>query len=165
MASDDSEYEEEETHIVVELSGIMETDYLSKAKDCKILGIDTDRPVLQLDHYIFAGEYQDTLGTCMLFEEKSKTGDVNTGESSTQENREKATKDLEFKLLCTKKLCMQRAFLKSRQEKKETENKQSETAGDVEPAKRDENDVEVSIQTEDVVPDCEKRQQLHDSNG
>ncbi|KAL3853637.1 hypothetical protein ACJMK2_017167 [Sinanodonta woodiana] len=164
MASDDSEYEEEETHIIVELSGIMETDYLSKANECKILGIDTDRPILQLDHYIFAGEYQDTLGTCMLFEEKPMTGNADKGESSTQENREKATKDLEFKHLCTKKLCMQRAFLKSKQEKKEAENKQSETVGDVEPAKEDENDVEATIQTEDV-PDGEKRQKLHESKG
>jgi hypothetical protein len=37
-------------------------------------GIDTDKPLLQLDQYTFTGEYEDTLGTCLLFEEKEKSG-------------------------------------------------------------------------------------------
>ncbi|KAM6460316.1 general transcription factor 3C polypeptide 6 isoform 2-T2 [Liasis olivaceus] len=62
--------EVEEQLVVVELSGIIDSDFLEKCENkCKILGIDTERPILQIDRYIFAGEYEDTLGTCVVFEE------------------------------------------------------------------------------------------------
>lgn len=32
-------------------------------------GIDTERPLLQLDNFTFAGGYQDTLGTALFFED------------------------------------------------------------------------------------------------
>ncbi|XP_063167220.1 general transcription factor 3C polypeptide 6 [Candoia aspera] len=60
----------EEQLLVVELSGIIDSDFLEKCENkCKILGIDTERPILQIDRYVFAGEYEDTLGTCVVFEE------------------------------------------------------------------------------------------------
>ena len=34
-------------------------------------GIDTDKPLLQIGSYVFSGEYEDALGTCILFEENS----------------------------------------------------------------------------------------------
>nr|XP_020022829.1 LOW QUALITY PROTEIN: general transcription factor 3C polypeptide 6-like [Castor canadensis] len=50
-----------EQFVLVELSGIIDSDFLSKCKNkCKILGIDTERPILQGDSYVFAGEYEDT---------------------------------------------------------------------------------------------------------
>ncbi|XP_049754988.1 general transcription factor 3C polypeptide 6 isoform X4 [Elephas maximus indicus] len=62
--------EEEEQLVLVELSGIIDSDFLSKCENkCKILGIDTERPIMQVDNYVFAGEYEDTLGTCVIFEE------------------------------------------------------------------------------------------------
>ncbi|XP_070595566.1 general transcription factor 3C polypeptide 6 isoform X1 [Erythrolamprus reginae] len=64
------EEEVEEQLVVVELSGIIDSDFLEKCDNkCKILGIDTERPILQIDRYVFAGEYEDTLGTCIVFEE------------------------------------------------------------------------------------------------
>ncbi|XP_060046608.1 general transcription factor 3C polypeptide 6 isoform X2 [Erinaceus europaeus] len=67
---DGEEEEEVEQLVLVELSGIIDSDFLSKCeKKCKILGIDTERPILQLDSYVFAGEYEDALGTCVIFEE------------------------------------------------------------------------------------------------
>lgn len=36
-------------------------------------GLETDSPVLQLDEYIFAGEYEDAVGTYVLLEEKSNS--------------------------------------------------------------------------------------------
>jgi hypothetical protein len=51
----------QEQFVLVELSGIIDSDFLSKCKNkCKILGIDTERPILQGDSYVFAGEYEDT---------------------------------------------------------------------------------------------------------
>ncbi|XP_055471889.1 general transcription factor 3C polypeptide 6 isoform X2 [Psammomys obesus] len=67
---EDEEETEEEQFVLVELSGIIDSDFLSKCENkCKILGIDTERPILQVDSYVFAGEYEDTLGTCVIFEE------------------------------------------------------------------------------------------------
>ncbi|XP_021549157.1 general transcription factor 3C polypeptide 6 isoform X3 [Neomonachus schauinslandi] len=58
---EDREEEEEEAEqlVLVELSGIIDSDFLSKCENkCKILGIDTERPILQVDSYVFAGEYE-----------------------------------------------------------------------------------------------------------
>ncbi|KAF3831837.1 hypothetical protein GH733_000649, partial [Mirounga leonina] len=58
---EDREEEEEEAEqlVLVELSGIIDSDFLSKCGNkCKILGIDTERPILQVDSYVFAGEYE-----------------------------------------------------------------------------------------------------------
>ncbi|XP_066104465.1 general transcription factor 3C polypeptide 6 isoform X3 [Saccopteryx bilineata] len=73
----EEEVEEAEQLVLVELSGIIDSDFLSKCENkCKILGIDTERPILQLDNYVFAGEYEDTLGTCVIFEENVEYGGV-----------------------------------------------------------------------------------------
>uniref|UniRef100_G1U056 Transcription factor TFIIIC triple barrel domain-containing protein n=1 Tax=Oryctolagus cuniculus TaxID=9986 RepID=G1U056_RABIT len=65
----------QEQLVLVELSGIMDSDFLSKCENkCKILGIDSERPILQVDRYVFAGEYEDTLGTCVIFEENVENG-------------------------------------------------------------------------------------------
>uniref|UniRef100_H3DPF4 Ral transcription factor IIIC subunit 6 n=1 Tax=Tetraodon nigroviridis TaxID=99883 RepID=H3DPF4_TETNG len=67
----EDEWEEEEQLVVVELSGIINTDFMSKCDGtCKILDIDSERPMMQVGQYVFAGEYEDTLGTCVLFEEE-----------------------------------------------------------------------------------------------
>ena len=36
-------------------------------------GIDTEKPLLQLDDYTFTGEYQETMGTAMIFEDITPT--------------------------------------------------------------------------------------------
>ncbi|XP_044913851.1 general transcription factor 3C polypeptide 6 isoform X3 [Felis catus] len=74
---EEEEEEEAEQLVLVELSGIIDSDFLSKCENkCKILGIDTERPILQVDSYVFAGEYEDTLGTCVIFEENVEHGGV-----------------------------------------------------------------------------------------
>nr|KAF6461990.1 general transcription factor IIIC subunit 6 [Molossus molossus] len=51
--------DEEEQLVLVELSGIIDSDFLSKCENkCKLLGIDTERPILQVDSSVFAGEYE-----------------------------------------------------------------------------------------------------------
>ncbi|KAF4025145.1 hypothetical protein G4228_017066 [Cervus hanglu yarkandensis] len=74
---EDEEEEETEQLVMVELSGILDSDLLAKCENkCKILGIDTERPILQVDSYVFAGEYEDTVGTCVIFEENVEYGGV-----------------------------------------------------------------------------------------
>ncbi|XP_015239462.1 PREDICTED: general transcription factor 3C polypeptide 6 isoform X1 [Cyprinodon variegatus] len=101
----EDEWEEEEQLVVVELSGIINNDFLSKCQStCKILDVDSERPMMQVGQYVFAGEYEDTLGTCVLFEEEPKKG--------------KATSSPGLKYMCNtvKKLRMQRIFLTEKKE-------------------------------------------------
>ncbi|XP_034847725.1 general transcription factor 3C polypeptide 6 isoform X2 [Mirounga angustirostris] len=110
---EDREEEEEEAEqlVLVELSGIIDSDFLSKCGNkCKILGIDTERPILQVDSYVFAGEYEDTLGTCVIFEENVEQGDAE-GSSKTV---------LKYKCHTMKKLSMTRTLLTEKKEGEES---------------------------------------------
>ncbi|XP_008304477.1 general transcription factor 3C polypeptide 6 [Stegastes partitus] len=101
----DDEWEEEEQLVVVELSGIINNDFLSKCRGtCKILDIDSERPMMQAGQYVFAGEYEEALGTCVLFEEAPPTGKDQSGP------------DLKYMCHTVKKLTMQRIFLTEKRE-------------------------------------------------
>uniref|UniRef100_A0A8D2CWE7 General transcription factor 3C polypeptide 6 n=1 Tax=Sciurus vulgaris TaxID=55149 RepID=A0A8D2CWE7_SCIVU len=100
----------QEQFVLVELSGIIDSDFLSKCENkCKILGIDTERPILQLDSYVFAGEYEDTLGTCVIFEENAEHVDAE-GNNKTV---------LKYKCHTMKKLSMTRTLLTEKKEGEE----------------------------------------------
>ncbi|XP_018519459.1 general transcription factor 3C polypeptide 6 isoform X2 [Lates calcarifer] len=102
----EDEWEEEEQLVVVELSGIINNDFLSKCRGtCKILDIDSEKPMMQVGQYVFAGEYEDALGTCVLFEEGPQTD---------------SGPELKYMCHTVKKLMMQRIFL--------TEKKEGETS-------------------------------------
>uniref|UniRef100_A0A1A8L4B6 General transcription factor IIIC, polypeptide 6, alpha n=2 Tax=Nothobranchius TaxID=28779 RepID=A0A1A8L4B6_9TELE len=101
----EDEWEEEEQLVVMELSGIIHNDFLSKCQStCKILDIDSERPMMQVGPYLFAGEYEDAFGTCVAFEEVPRKGKANSGP--------------ELKYLChtMKKLSMQRIFLSEKKD-------------------------------------------------
>ncbi|XP_029800631.1 general transcription factor 3C polypeptide 6 isoform X1 [Suricata suricatta] len=107
---EDEEEEDAEQLVLVELSGIIDSDFLSKCENkCKILGIDTERPILQVDNYVFAGEYEDTLGTCVIFEENVEHGDTE-GSNKTV---------LKYKCHTMKKLSMTRTLLTEKKEGEE----------------------------------------------
>eukprot|EP00058_Branchiostoma_floridae_P027617 XP_002613108.1 hypothetical protein BRAFLDRAFT_89993 [Branchiostoma floridae] len=98
------EYEEieDESLVLVELTGIIDSDFLRTGSgQCKFVGIDSEQPVLQMDRYIFAGEYEDTVGTCVMFEEES----LDEEEGDTQ---------LAYMCHTAKKLNMTRSFLTSK---------------------------------------------------
>ncbi|KAF7253401.1 General transcription factor 3C polypeptide 6 [Varanus komodoensis] len=99
----------QEQLVMVELSGIIDSDFLEKCENkCKILGIDTERPILQVNRYVFTGEYEDTLGTCIVFEE-NKDHDVE-GNQKLQ---------LKYKYHTMKKLNMTRTLLTEKKEGEE----------------------------------------------
>lgn len=107
---EEEEIEEAEQFVLVELSGIIDSDFLSKCENkCKILGIDTERPILQVDSYVFAGEYEDTLGTCVIFEEGV--------ERVEPEGTDKTV--LKYKCHTMKKLSMTRTLLTEKKEGEE----------------------------------------------
>ncbi|XP_015274242.1 PREDICTED: general transcription factor 3C polypeptide 6 isoform X2 [Gekko japonicus] len=96
--------------VMVELSGIIDSDFLEKCENrCKILGIDTEKPILQVDRYVFAGEYEDTLGTCVVFEENKDHVDA--------EGNQKL--ELKYKYHTMKKLNMTRTLLSEKKEGEE----------------------------------------------
>ncbi|KAJ8245649.1 hypothetical protein GJAV_G00272990 [Gymnothorax javanicus] len=102
----EDEWEEEEQLVVVELSGMLNSDFLTKCPGkFKVLGIDTEQPMMQVGNYVFAGEYEDALGTCVIFEESH--GADGGSESSPK---------LKYKCHTMKKLMMQRTFLSERKE-------------------------------------------------
>ncbi|XP_032714215.1 general transcription factor 3C polypeptide 6 [Lontra canadensis] len=107
---EEEEEEEAEQLVLVELSGIIDSEFLSKCENkCKILGIDTERPILQVDSYVFAGEYEDTLGTCVIFEENVEQGDTEGSDKTV----------LKYKCHTMKKLSMTRTLLTEKKEGEE----------------------------------------------
>ncbi|XP_024138230.1 general transcription factor 3C polypeptide 6 isoform X2 [Oryzias melastigma] len=111
----EDEWEEEEQLVVVELSGVINNDLLKKnLGTCKILNIDSEKPVMQIGQHVFAGEYEDALGTCVIFEEIPQKG------------KSSKTPDLKYMCHTAKKLTMQRIFLS---EKKEGETSTGSDAG------------------------------------
>ncbi|NWH57373.1 TF3C6 factor, partial [Geococcyx californianus] len=96
--------------VMVELSGIIDSNFLERCENkCKILGIETERPILQVDRYVFAGEYEDTLGTCVFFEENKEQADAE-GNQKVQ---------LKYKCHTMKKLNMTRTLLTEKKEGEE----------------------------------------------
>ncbi|KFV92730.1 PREDICTED: general transcription factor 3C polypeptide 6, partial [Eurypyga helias] len=71
-------------------------------------GIETERPILQVDRYVFAGEYEDTLGTCVVFEENTE---------HDAEGNQKV--QLKYKCHTMKKLNMTRTLLTEKKEGEE----------------------------------------------
>lgn len=101
MNSNENEVEEE--IVFVELNGLIDQEWSHAAGQvCKIVGIDSDEPILQLGRNVFSGEYKDTLGTKVLFESNSKTA---------ADNSHADTPVLDYAMCVNKVLQMQRVFL------------------------------------------------------
>ncbi|XP_042302348.1 general transcription factor 3C polypeptide 6 isoform X5 [Sceloporus undulatus] len=79
-----------------------------EGEEVQVEGIDTERPILQVDRYVFTGEYEDTLGTCVVFEE-NKDHDAE-GNQKLQ---------LKYKCHTMKKLKMTRTLLTEKKEGEE----------------------------------------------
>lgn len=117
------EEDEDEVYVVVELTGVIDSEVMDLAnKQCSILGIDTAEPVLKLGSYVFTGEYKDTIGTCVLFEEcdaAPEAGDdtASTSSEATGGARRKArkgVKQLKYFGKTEKRLDMRTSFLQEK---------------------------------------------------
>ncbi|XP_061179303.1 general transcription factor 3C polypeptide 6-like [Saccostrea echinata] len=116
------EWEEEEQCLLVELHGILEPDFLQKAEGkCKVLGIGTETPHLQLDDYTFSGKYVPPMGSYLILEEK-KPEDGNNAEDS------KNHVGLEFVSCLDRKLDMHRTFISPKIKESSTNAEKSETS-------------------------------------
>uniref|UniRef100_UPI003AAAC403 general transcription factor 3C polypeptide 6 n=1 Tax=Centroberyx gerrardi TaxID=166262 RepID=UPI003AAAC403 len=140
------EWEEEEQLVVVELSGIINNDFLSKCRGtCKILDVDSEKPMMQVGQYVFVGEYEDAVGTCVLFEEGPSNGDADS------------TPELKYMCHTVKRLMMQRIFL--------TEKKEGETStGSGDSAEQTDATCQSSQQSEDANPQEEAGEQMDEAD-
>jgi len=110
----DSEYEYEEAVVLVELNGIIDSNFLLQEQTpTKILGIDTEKPILQIGHYIFAGDYEDTLGSVIAYEP-----------TTTVNSEEKEIQDYKFICKTDKKISMKRIFLQDKESSKTDDSKE-----------------------------------------
>ncbi|KAK6180570.1 hypothetical protein SNE40_012701 [Patella caerulea] len=100
----DDEWDEEETTVLVELNGLTDSEFFKKENvACKILGVDSDKPLLQLGTNLFSGEYQDVLGTCLIFDKNTDPDETNI-------------KSVKFHSKTQKTLVMHRTFLNEKSE-------------------------------------------------
>lgn len=121
----EEEWEEEEHLILVELKGVIDNEFLynCKSANCRLLGIDSDEPVLQIGNYTFTGEFKECIGTHVLFEELQ----------AMDSNDDQGTKKLKYKCSTIKTLEMTRVFLVEKDKaEKETKEVPGSANGDKE---------------------------------
>ena len=125
IKSEKDEDDEYETQlVVVDLSGITDPNYLKNCPSkCKIIGLETDTPVLQLGHYVFSGEYHDTIGTDMLFKKTYVDSPGRSGDRNSQDADGETQLKLEYQGCTHKRLKMKRAFLTPKESDAETDSK------------------------------------------
>jgi len=106
---DDDEYEEtvEEELVLVEFAGNTGSDALNQEKiSFKILGIEKEEPIIQIGNQLYQGQYYETLGTELFFDE------VEAGPPSDTLFDSKLRQRLEFFGKTNTKLVISRAFAK-----------------------------------------------------
>ena len=102
---------DEETLVHVHISGVFQED-LCKQKQAKFIGLDSEEPVVQLGNQVFAGKYQDIVGTALFFEEKKDKEEENRSDP-VFENPDKKV-DLKYKCKTNRRLVLKRVFLKEK---------------------------------------------------
>ncbi|CAH1401928.1 unnamed protein product [Nezara viridula] len=112
----DFEGESEDLLIYMDFNTKIEDVFFASDKDFKIIGLDSQKPVLQLGNQVYQGEWRDTVGTHLFFEEVEENKQ-NT-DPLFSENPEKT---MSFRFKTDKLLHMSRIFLKPNVEK-ETES-------------------------------------------
>ncbi|BES93800.1 general transcription factor IIIC, polypeptide 6, alpha [Nesidiocoris tenuis] len=67
----------------MDFSSKLDDDLLSLEKEFKLIGLESNTPILQLGNQVFQGEWKDSVGTQVMFEQddKSPTADPAFNES------------------------------------------------------------------------------------
>ncbi|CAD5206723.1 unnamed protein product [Bursaphelenchus okinawaensis] len=90
----DDEYEE--TIVVADLNGVLDVDSVNRAfrnGNISLRFANTDRPLVQVGQSVFAGEWNETMGTDIIFQKNGKDQDNNyefLAKSSTRLSTNKA---------------------------------------------------------------------------
>lgn len=120
---EEEEEEWEEEYVYIDLVGMVDPEKLNlcNKENTSILGVDgSDMTVLKLGGYVFAGTYEEPIGTMVFFEEQQQQG------STKQTNKQPV---LKYNCHTTKVLKASRAFLKQKYEEEEGEEKEQAVPG------------------------------------
>ncbi|CAL4156312.1 unnamed protein product [Meganyctiphanes norvegica] len=143
MSESESEYEEEETLVMVDLHGVIDSEIFSQDSfnKFKILGVDTEQPILQVENFVFTGEYDQTIGTAVMFEEVDKKV-----KKSDPVFCKKPPTMLKYVCKTNKKLNMKRVFVSERaKEGEENANDGNEGTDDVQEGEDNLNEEEMDL--------------------
>ncbi|XP_074644245.1 general transcription factor 3C polypeptide 6-like isoform X2 [Tubulanus polymorphus] len=103
-----------ETLVVMELAGVIDKDFLYKAGEtCTILNLDGENPLLEIGGAVYSGEYKDTVGSNVLFEEEYRMKAKTFGNWNLAPGKSVKGPELEVNYYghTHKKLVMNRVFL------------------------------------------------------
>uniref|UniRef100_A0A7S0R9S3 Transcription factor TFIIIC triple barrel domain-containing protein n=1 Tax=Pyramimonas obovata TaxID=1411642 RepID=A0A7S0R9S3_9CHLO len=74
---DDGDEEEEVEYVLLDLGTELEEHDLDNYQTVKLMRLDTESPVLQFDGKVtLVGSYEETIGTCVVFEERNAEGET-----------------------------------------------------------------------------------------
>ncbi|KAK4306226.1 hypothetical protein Pmani_021925 [Petrolisthes manimaculis] len=123
--------EEEEMLVMVELNGVIDSEIFAKDSfdKFKVLAIDSERPILQVENFVFSGGYDHTRGTAIFFEEEEKKLKCDPVFCK------KPPRMLKYVCKTNKKLTMKRVFVSEKQakegDKKEEEGNEMSTSEEI----------------------------------
>ncbi|XP_014270698.1 general transcription factor 3C polypeptide 6 [Halyomorpha halys] len=112
----DVEGDSEDLLVYMDFNTKIEDVFFSSDKEFKIVGLESQKPILQLGNQVYQGEWRDTVGTHLFFEEVEENHQ--NPDPLFSENPEKT---LSYRFKTDKLLHMSRIFLKPNAEK-ETES-------------------------------------------
>ncbi|KAI8364761.1 uncharacterized protein BYT42DRAFT_168700 [Radiomyces spectabilis] len=139
----EDEYEEETVYLELDLGSSISAETVEAAvqsgEPCALIGIDSDTPYFQLGPYIFAGDFDETVGTHLLFEitekQRDATGFLPLLSSMRSENTE-TTKTTRFTTTLqhavNKVIKFQRVELTKKTQTTSSVRNEKETVADVE---------------------------------
>lgn len=122
-------YEEEEMLVMVELNGVIDSEIFAKDSfdKFKVLAIDSERPILQVENFVFSGGYDHTRGTAIFFEEDEKKLKCDPVFCK------KPPRMLKYVCKTNKKLTMKRVFISEKQAKTEVDKEKEKTMSEETP--------------------------------
>lgn len=94
----------------VEVAGIFQDNNTLTPESTKFVGLDSERPIVQLGAKVFAGQYLDTIGTSVFFKK-----DPQEQEPSDSVFDKQVTEKLQYGYKTNKKLVLKRVFLKEKE--------------------------------------------------
>lgn len=106
----DENIEEEEILVYMQFDTKLDSDLLQSHTPFKIIGIDSDKPVLQLGNQVFQGNWSDTIGTAVFFEENPS---ASSGDPVFTKN---PPSTLNYHSKTQKSLVMSRIFVKPKEQ-------------------------------------------------
>ena len=105
----------DEELIHVEINGIFQDLFKSGGQDLasKFIGLDSEQPIVQIGNQVFAGTFEDTLGTSLFFTVDEKPTDQDDEEIPDLEKVFDNSPSKTVKYVCKsdKKLVLKRVFL------------------------------------------------------